>query len=65
MFAAYDKYMKCIISVRFVLESRSKVLNGVYVLLHMINTWNVLYHSDLFSMENFMHRDEISKMYDM
>ena len=46
MFAAYDKhmnvlyvlYIKCIISFRFVLESRSKVLNGVYVLLHMINT---------------------------
>ena len=38
MFAAYDKHMKCIISFRFVLESRSKVLHGVYVLLHMINT---------------------------
>ena len=38
MFAAYDKHMKCIISFRFVPESRSKVLSGVYVLLHMINT---------------------------
>ena len=27
-FPAYDKHMKCIISFRFVLESRSKVLNG-------------------------------------
>ena len=27
-FAAYDKHIKCIVSFRFVLESRGKVLNG-------------------------------------